>query len=74
MPFTAQSARAIPINAYHLRLRLLRNTFFGLGCPSVAMRIFLISNPFPTIPITNKATETNESMGCGMKNPWFSGI
>ena len=64
MSSISKSIREIPINAYHLKLRLSRNTFFGLGCPSVAMRIFLISNPFPTMPIANRATATNKSMGC----------
>jgi hypothetical protein len=62
----AQSTSATPINTYHLKFLLSRNAFFGVSCPSVVdMRIFLISNPLPTIPITNKATEINDKIGCG---------
>ena len=62
----AQSTSATPINAYHLRFLLSRNAFFDVSCPSgVEMRIFLISNPLPTIPITSNTTEITDKIGCG---------
>ena len=62
---TAHSTRAIPINAYHLKFRLSKKTFFGSALPE-EIRIFLISKPFPAMPITNKAIETNDNTDRGM--------
>lgn len=63
----AHSPSAIPMRAYHLKLRLSRKTFFEFGISPDDMRIFLISKPFPAMPITNRATATKDSIGCDIK-------
>src|SRR5438309_4815095 len=59
---TTHKISAITIKAYHFQFFLFRKMFFEVRSSSFTTerRIFLISNPFPTRPITRRTTAANE--------------